>query len=281
MAMINCPECGQVISDKAKKCIHCGKVFVEEGIVKDKIKCNECGTILLPTDEICSNCGCPVENKITEKEIKIQQVDVATINMQKKTKRIIQGVIIALIICVAGGVGYKLYSDSKAQKEYQESYNTYIYDLEKAQFLMISGGSDAESLCNLTLQVWGNAIYENSDEETDKYTRPNGYFVSDFNTALENLYANSDTQDTISYIQSNQASVKEVIKKLQNPPEGLNKCYDTVTVLYEAYKTLTDLAINPTGSYNSVSTDKNDTVSDFLSAYDKLDNQIPEKIRTE
>ena len=146
---------------------------------------------------------------------------------------------------------------------------------------MISGGSDAESLCNLTLQVWGNAIYENSDEETDKYTRPNGYFVSDFNTALENLYADSDTQDTISYIQSNQASVKEVIKKLQNPPEGLNKCYDTVTVLYEAYKTLTDLAINPTGSYNSVSTDENDTVSDFLSAYDKLDNQIPEKIRTE
>ena len=28
MAMIQCPECGQEISDKAKKCIHCGKVFV-------------------------------------------------------------------------------------------------------------------------------------------------------------------------------------------------------------------------------------------------------------
>lgn len=24
MAMIKCPECGQEISDKAKKCVHCG-----------------------------------------------------------------------------------------------------------------------------------------------------------------------------------------------------------------------------------------------------------------
>ncbi len=30
MAMIHCPECGQEISDKAKKCIHCGKALVEE-----------------------------------------------------------------------------------------------------------------------------------------------------------------------------------------------------------------------------------------------------------
>ena len=37
MAMINCPECGQEISDKAKKCIHCGKVFVEEEIIKEEI----------------------------------------------------------------------------------------------------------------------------------------------------------------------------------------------------------------------------------------------------
>ena len=38
MAMINCPECGQEISDKAKKCIHCGKVFVEEEIIKEEIE---------------------------------------------------------------------------------------------------------------------------------------------------------------------------------------------------------------------------------------------------
>lgn len=281
MAMINCPECGQEISDKAKKCIHCGKVFVEEEIIKEEIKCDECGAILTETDEVCPNCGCPVEKKATENETKPQQVEVASIKMAKKTKRLILGVIIALIICVAGGVGYKIYSDSKAEQEYQNAYNEYIANLEQAQILMIAGGSDAESLCNLTLRVWGNAIYEERDDETDKYTRPDGWWVSDFNEALANLYLDSDTQDTISDIESNQASVKELIKKLQNPPEGLDKCYDTVSDLYEAYKTLTDLAISPSGNYSGFSTNKSDAVSDFMSAYEKLDNQIPEKIKTE
>lgn len=30
MSMIKCPECGGDVSDKAKKCIHCGKILVEE-----------------------------------------------------------------------------------------------------------------------------------------------------------------------------------------------------------------------------------------------------------
>lgn len=30
MAMINCPECGNLVSDKAKACIHCGFSFIKE-----------------------------------------------------------------------------------------------------------------------------------------------------------------------------------------------------------------------------------------------------------
>lgn len=273
MAMINCPECGQEISDKAKKCIHCGKVFAEEEITKNEIKCEECGTSLSEIDEVCPNCGCPIEQKTIDSEVKPQQVEVASVKIGKKTKKIILGVIIALIICLVGGVAYKIYLNSKAN----QAYDTYIDNLKTAQILMITGGSDAESLCNLTLQVWGNSIHENRDDKTDKYTRPKGYFVSDFNTALGNLYADSDTQNTISDIENNQSSVKQIIKELQNPPEGLDKCYDTVSDLYEAYKILTDLAISPSGSYNGYGTNKNDAVSDFMSAYEKLDNQIPEK----
>lgn len=272
MAMIQCPECGQEISDKAKKCIHCGKVFVE------KIICSECGIAFAETDEICPNCGCPVEKKIREEETKPQQVEIARIRMAVKTQKIIIGIIIAVILCIGGGIGYKIYSDNKAEQIYIEAYNEYIDNLKKVQILMLSGGSDAESLCNLTLRVWGNAIFEEKDSETDKYTRPDGYFVSDFNEALANLYFDSDTNDTIEDIEDNQAAVKEIIKKLQNPPEGLDKCYDTVSDLYEAYKTLTDLAINPSGNYNGFSTKKSDAVSDFMSAYEKLDNQIPDKL---
>lgn len=280
MAMINCPECGQEISDKAKLCIHCGKVFVEEEIIKEEIKCDECGAILTETDEVCPNCGCPVEKKATENETKPQQVEVASIKMAKKTKRVILGVIIALIICVAGGVGYKIYSDNKAEQEYQKRYNEYIDNLEMAQILMITGGSDAESLCNLTLRVWANAIYEDYDDETDKYTRGK-YGWNDFNTALANLYADSSTTTKVSNIESNQTSVKDLIKKLQNTPEGLDKCYETVSDLYEAYKKLTDLAINPSGSYKDFAENKSDAVEDFMASYEKLDIQIPEKIETD
>ena len=49
------------ISDKAKKCIYCGKVLVEESELVQEIKCSECGTVLSESDEICLNCGCPVE----------------------------------------------------------------------------------------------------------------------------------------------------------------------------------------------------------------------------
>ncbi len=277
MAMIQCPECGQEISDKAKKCIHCGKVFVEDKPVNGEIKCSECGVVLSETDEICPNCGCPVEKIPKQEDTKPQQVEVASIKMAATTKKVIVGIIIAIIICIGGGIGYKIYSDNKAEQIYRESYNEYIDNLGKVQILMLTGGSEAESLCNLALRVWGNAISEDSDSETDKYTR-DGIFWNDFNTALANLYADSSTTTKVSNIESNQSSVKDLIKKLQNPPEGLDKCYDTVSDLYEAYKILTDLAINPSGSYRDFGTNKSDAVSDFMSAYEKLDNQIPEKL---
>lgn len=279
MAIIQCPECGKDISDKARKCVYCGKVFIEDNI-DNRVICSECGAVLSETDEICNNCGCPVEKEINEDGKKTQQVEVSSIKKANKTKKIIIGLAIVVIFCAVGGVGYKIYSDYMEEQNYIESYNEYIYNLIQAQILMLADGSDAESLCNLTLKVWGNAISKDSDYETDKYTKPNGYFVSDFNEALINLYADSSTKTKISNIQSNQATVKELIKKLQSPPEGLENCYESVSDLYEAYKKLTDLAINPTGSYAGFGEEKRDVVSDFMAAYEKLDNQIPDEIET-
>lgn len=145
---------------------------------------------------------------------------------------------------------------------------------------MLTGGSDAESLCNLTLRVWGNSIYEKQDSETDKFTRKDngkGVFYDDFNDALFQLYLDDDTSKTRKSIEDNQETVKKLIKELQIVPEGLDKCYDTVSDLYDAYKTLTELAVNPSGNYSGYSSNKSTAVSDFISAYEKLDNQIPDK----
>ena len=143
---------------------------------------------------------------------------------------------------------------------------------------MLLGGSDAENIINLTLKVWSNSIYEERDNETDKYTRPDGYFVSDFNDALGNLYSDNTTSKKVSNIKDNQSLVEDIMKKLQSPPDKLEKCYETITDLYSAYQGVTDLAINPTGSYSSYADDKKNKINDFMSAYDKLGTQIPDKI---
>ncbi len=53
MALINCQQCGQLISDKAERCPKCGTP------VERKSYCSECGAAMKTTDEACSSCGCP------------------------------------------------------------------------------------------------------------------------------------------------------------------------------------------------------------------------------
>ena len=155
MAMIKCMECGKDISDKAKKCPNCGKTFVEEMPVVSVINCSECGTVLSETDEVCQNCGCPVEKESNSSKEKLQEVQISSVKVGSKTKKIIVALVVTLALCAVGCIGYKAYSSQKAS----ENYNTYVDNLDKAQELMLTGGSDAESLCNLTIKVWGNAIY--------------------------------------------------------------------------------------------------------------------------
>lgn len=87
MAMIQCPECGKEVSDKAKKCIHCGKVLIEDTIPQKF--CSECGKEVSFDATECPYCGCPLEDD--EKEIKIQ-----SINKIKKTV-----ITIAVIVAIA------------------------------------------------------------------------------------------------------------------------------------------------------------------------------------
>jgi uncharacterized membrane protein YvbJ len=249
MALINCPECQKEISDKVKACPFCGYPFSEEN---DQSNTNQ-----------------------------VQQVEVTGVKLNKgfnKRTLVIIGVLVGVVLIAF--FGYRYYSEQKAQKLYEESFNTYVDNLNMLQLLSLAGGADAESLSNLTAKVWSNAIWEERDSETDKYTRPNGYFVEDFNAALANLYGASSTKTTVQDLEDNQTAIQSLMKELQNPPEGLETCYNTATELYTAYKGLTDLAINPSGSLNSFSESKNSKVTDFMDAYEKLNSQLPEKFPT-
>ena len=56
MAMIQCPECGKEVSDKAKACVHCGYPLEDQ----TTMKCPECGKSIPKTAASCPHCGYPM-----------------------------------------------------------------------------------------------------------------------------------------------------------------------------------------------------------------------------
>ncbi len=70
MALINCPECGTEISDKATTCIKCGypignKTNLEPP--KESTKCPECGKEISDQAAECGNCGYPISEQAAHK----------------------------------------------------------------------------------------------------------------------------------------------------------------------------------------------------------------------
>ena len=268
MAMIVCPHCGEQVSEKAKKCVHCGEILIR----KDKKNCIECGAELEEGMTECPNCGCPVDD-VLEQDVneKPQKVEVTGVKVTKKLKVVI-GVIVTLL--VIGGVttfGVTQYQKKKAAEEYNKNVETYSDNLKLATVTMLSGASDAETCGNLIKQVWYNAIYEEKDNKTDKYTRPNGSFLSDFNDALENLFSDSSFRNQISNIADNQDIVNTLMKELRNPPDEYKDAYNAISDFYNAYISLTNCVTNPSGSLQTYSNTFNDTDTKTLNAYKAME----------
>ena len=271
MAMVECPRCGAMVSDKAKKCVHCGEVLIPE----EKKYCMECGAELIEGMSECPNCGCPGEEQLNAQlNEKPQKVEVTGVKVTRKIKIIIG---IAIAVLILGGVtifGVTQYQKKKAAKEYAESVKTYSDNLELATVTMLKGAGDAEDCGNLIKNVWYNAIYKEKDDETDKYTRPDGYFVSDFNDALGNLFVDSSFSSKIDSIDKNQDTVNSLMKKLKNPPEEYKDAYDALSDFYDAYLALTGCATDPSGSLQTYSSTFNDADTDTLNSYKAMQQYL-------
>ena len=267
MAMIVCPHCGEQVSDKAKKCVHCGTVLIQE----EKKRCAECGAELEEGTTECPNCGCPVEEiNASDTQEKPQKVEVTGVKVTKRVK-VIVGILVALLLVGGATIfGVNQYQKKKAAEEYEQRVESYAANLELATYSMLTGASDAETCVNLIKQVWYNAIYEKRDDTTDKYTRPKGYFVSDFNDALGNLFSDTSFQSKISSIEENQKTVNSLMKELKNPPEEYKDAYEAISELYDAYISLTNLATDPSGSLQTFSTNFNNADSETLNCYNAM-----------
>lgn len=278
MAIIQCPNCRGQISDRARKCVHCGTVFTSG----KKELCAECGAELEDGAAMCFQCGCPAETDVrVMMSVDSRQMGVTGSNkVNGETKRIITALVVIVVVLIAIAIGILCHQAKKvaeeairfSQEKEVEAENTrrsqeYAANLQLVTDTMLSGAVDAENCCNLIVEVWNNAIWEKEDDVTDRYTRPDGYFVEDFNEALDNLFADSEFCLQIDNIMENQRTVNSIVGQLKNPPEEYKSAYESLSEYYDAYLTFTNLAINPTGSLNTFSEDFSNADTEFIHCY--------------
>lgn len=264
MALVQCPNCGKEISDKSKKCIHCGYIIIED----PKPICPECGAEIEKGATVCDKCGYPLEVKSIAR-MEPQQVEVTKVSIinDRLSKRKIVVILIAGLIGIGVIFGISNFIRQKQIEAYGEK-------LELISTTMLEGAADAENCGNLIKSVWSNSIFEDKDSTTDKYTRANngtGYFYDDFNIALANLFDDKEFQEKIDEIENNQQVVTDLMKEMQNPPEKWEKAYEDLQDYYDAYLTLTNLAISPAGSLQSFSSNFSDADMEVVNCYNKME----------
>lgn len=104
MALIDCPYCGNQISDKAETCVHCGKSLIKDS---NERHCSECGAVLNEEDKVCPKCGCPVDEGNKEQNPVQAEQTVVKEKKNDKNKYIIPVIvaIVAVIVLVTIFVG--------------------------------------------------------------------------------------------------------------------------------------------------------------------------------
>lgn len=147
----------------------------------------------------------------------------------------------------------ELVNATETLSQMEEAYYQECYDL--AVDKMLDNLVIAEELCNLTLAVWHNSIWQVDSDDTNPYTKDeNGEFFDDFNDALYNLCNSTDYQSMREEILSNDAELNNYLDIIKMPPEKFKgNMLDAFINYYAEYQSFIEFALNYNESYNSFS----------------------------
>lgn len=134
MALINCSDCNNQISDKATICVKCGAPV----IVKETISCFECSTILDKGVKSCTHCGAIqplVEKEVVTEKVKkpeivsepkiVEKIIIKEVEKEKPARsgffRFLKFVIIVIVFLIIAFVIFINYADKDTKREFFES----------------------------------------------------------------------------------------------------------------------------------------------------------------
>ena len=186
-----------------------------------------------------------------------------------KSKFIIAGVL-AVLVVIGAAFGIVYANKLKAEKISKQ----YERDLRSITKLILNSGARAEKCNNLIIKVWNNSIWQVNDPTTNPYTVSNGRFHSDFNDSLQKLFMDTTFMDEQEKIRSEKDQINEYMKKLKDPPEEWDDAYYDLEKCYDDYRTLINLALNPTGSLNTFSTAFTQADQLLIQSYDKVKEHL-------
>jgi len=239
MAIINCSECGNQISDKAKKCIHCGKVFEEGTTELKEMICEECGNAIPESLTECPNCGCPVSSKPKFEFI-----------LTKKVKIILCSIIGVIVIAC---VGTAIYNSTPVQN--------YVAEVEqdraalKASETAFKEAKEAEKNNDYELAI---KKYKAVIKEDKSYKK-----AQDKIAELQDTYKNQLLSEAENYVQNKK--YKEAIQNVDEVISTLGSS-DELTELKQKYIDLKESQYAKITVAEKISTPK-DTANWIFSNY--------------
>lgn len=216
------------------------------------------------------------------KDIKKEKI-LNFIKQNKKSTLIVTGFVLVLI-CVITAISihdqHVKEEQERIKKEQQQAvkdameYNEMVECYYKICDISYTGASSAEKICVTIYNTWKDSIFNSPNEDTKKYV--NG--AKDFNEAVENVYEDDEIRDQLNDVNNTEDDLDDYIRKIQNPPEKFDKCYDAAIDLNTSFKQLADLANDPSGMNLSDYGDaESERIDSFVSDAEKLKSVIPQK----
>ena len=189
MALIQCKECGHMISDKATTCPKCGCAVAKPAV------CSDCGEPLPEECTACPKCGCPVATE--------PATDTEPYNNEPKgkEKRTWLWVCLSLLLLVAIAVGIFLHIDNQRSSE--------IRSVEQRSDSLLLAQTEAANLQKAREDSIANALREKQEQERLEREGPDWLqgawklnLYDDYGNSIGEMYEVFDHGTSKSYIGS-------------------------------------------------------------------------------